>query len=219
MRGIKQLIANGKSSYDDFGLYIKERNPSLPKKRSNKQTIPGMHGSYDFSMLYGEIIYEDRKIEYKFDITGWDIADLDTERRKVYDWILNIQNTEIIDEYCSNYHWLGSYDDGSWKEDAEQGELTITFSVYPFLISNNPIELYLTATNTKQNIEIDNQSSHRISPTIITDGNILIEYNNKTFNLSSGVWNLSDFYFNKGINNIVISGSANVCIKYNEEVF
>ena len=48
---------------------------------------------------------------------------------------------------------------------------------------------------------------------------ILIEYNNKTFNLSSGVRNLSGFYFNKGINNIVISGSANVCIRYNEEVF
>ena len=45
---IKQLVANGKSSYIDFGIYIKERNPSVPSKRKNIKTVPGMHGSYDF---------------------------------------------------------------------------------------------------------------------------------------------------------------------------
>ena len=217
---IKQLIANGKSSYNDFGIYIKERNPSVPTKRRNIKTIPGMHGFYDFSSLYGEVIYEDRTIEYKFDITGWDVEDLDNERRRVMDWILNIHNTKIIDEYSPNYYWLGSYSDGSWKEDAEQGLLTVKFVVYPFAISINPRELYINISdNEEKNIIINNDSSHRVVPKIITDGTILIKKDELNITLSSGEWEIDNFYFEKGENNLLISGNANVCIKYNEEVF
>lgn len=216
---IKQLIANGKSSYDDFGIYIKERNPSLPTKRKNRQTVPGMHGSYDFSLLYGEAMYDDRTIEYKFDITGWDIEDLDNERRKVFNWIMNIEQTEILDEYSPNYHWFGSYSEGSWKEDAEQGLLTVKFLVYPFAISNNPVEANFNInSNTKQSILIDNHSSHRVLPKIITDNNIRIERDGSSVSLSAGEWEIDNFYLEKGENTLLISGNANVRIEYLEEV-
>ncbi len=216
---IKQLIANGKSSYDDFGIYIKERNPSLPTKRKNRQTVPGMHGSYDFSLLYGEAMYDDRTIEYKFDITGWDVEDLDTERRRVFDWIMNINQTEILDEYSPDYHWFGSYSEGSWKEDAEQGLLTVKFLVYPFAISNLPVEANFNINSSvKKPVIIDNHSSHRVMPTIVTDGNINIEKGGGSISLSTGEWEIDNFYLEKGENTILISGNANVCVKYFEEV-
>lgn len=216
---IKQLRANGKSSYDDFGIYIKERNPSIPSKRTNKKTVPGMHGSYDFSTLYGEVIYEDRTIEYKFDITGWDVQDLDRERRRVLDWLMNINESQIIDEYMEGYYWQGSYLEGSWKEDAEQGLLTVKFSVYPFAISLFPMEVNFESTSEKKEVTIDNKSSHRIIPTIITDNSINIELNDKRISLSKGEWTVDNFYLSKGENILLVSGKANVCIKYNEEVF
>nr|DAD92556.1 MAG TPA: distal tail protein [Siphoviridae sp. ctUse40] len=216
---IKQLFANGKSSYNDFKIYIKERNPSIPTKRKNIKTVPGMHGAYDFSDLYGEVIYENRTIEYKFDVTGWDIEDLDYERRRVMDWLLNINQTEIIDEYSPHYHWYGSYSEGSWKEDAEQGTLTVKFNVYPFAISNNPIEVNFKSTIEEQEIKIDNTSSHRVVPKIITDGNILIKKDGKSVSLSAGEWEVDNLYFEKGENTLLVSGSANVCVKFYEEVF
>lgn len=216
---IKQLFANGKSSYNDFGIYIKERNPSVPTKRKNIKTIPGMHGYYDFSTLYGEVIYESRTIEYKFDITGWNIEELDYERRRVMDWILNINQTEIIDEYSPHYHWFGSYSEGSWKEDAEQGLLTVKFIVYPFAISNEPIETNFVSTSTEQDIKIENTSSHRVVPTIITDASIVVKKGTSSISLSAGEWEVDNFYFEKGINTITVSGNANVCVKFNEEVF
>jgi len=217
---IKQLIANGKSSFNDFGIYIKERNPSLPSKRSNTKTVPGMHGSYDFSSLYGEVIYESRIIEYKFDITGWNVEDLDNERRKVLDWLMNINEAKIIDEYSPNYYWYGSYSEGSWSEDAEQGLLSVKFLVYPFQISINPMEVNFNVSSTeKETILINNNSSHRVKPTIITTGDILIEMDSKSVSLSAGEWEVDDFYLNKGENTLSVSGSADVCIKYNEEVF
>lgn len=216
---IKQLVANGKSSYNDFGIYIKERNPSIPIKRKNNQTVPGMHGSYDFSSIYGEVIYEDRLVEYKFDITGWDVSDLDKERRRVFDWIVNINQMEIIDEYSPNYHWLGSYSEGSWTEDAEQGLLTVKFLVYPFAISNRPIEVNFSFDSNPKNIIIENNSSHRIIPTIITDGDINIGSKVGNISLGPGEWEVNNLYLNKGKNTFIISGNANVCIKYYEEVF
>ena len=149
---IKQLIANGKYSYDDFHLYIKQRNPSIPTKRKIMKTIPAMHGAYDFSNIYGEIIYESRTIEYVFDVTGWNVEDLDRERRKVFDWLINIQDTKIIDEYNEDYYWLGSYSEGSWSEDAEQGTLTVKFIVYPFAISRRPIEVNETLDETNKTV-------------------------------------------------------------------
>lgn len=216
---IKQLRANGKSSYDDFDIYIKERNPSMPSKIINRQSVPGMNGSYDFSELYGEVIFKDRTVEYKFDITGWDVEDLDNERRKVFDWIINIHEVEIFDDYSPNYHWFGSYSDGSWKEDAEQGLLSVKFVVYPFAISNNPIELNLKSVPEKQKVIIQNNSSHRIVPKIITSNQINIEIDDKKVSLNKGEWEINNYYLQKGENELVISGNADVCIKYYEEVF
>ncbi len=217
---IKQLCSNGKSSYDDFGIYIKERNPSLPSKRKNSQTVPGMHGSYDFSSLYGEVIYNDRTVEYKFDITGWDVNDLDNERRKVFDWIININQTEILDEYSPNYHWFGSYSDGSWKENAEQGTLTVKFLVYPFAIANIPTEKNFNVTgNINQSIIIENNSSHRVIPKIITDNNVTVTKDGKSITLTQGEWEVDNFYLEKGENTLILNGNANVCFKYTEEVF
>ncbi|MBQ9657145.1 MAG: phage tail family protein [Clostridia bacterium] len=215
----KQLMANGKRCYDDFGIYIKERNPSIPTKRKNYQTIPGMHGSYDFSDLYGEVIYENRTIEYKFDITGWDVEDLDTERRKVMDWIVNINQTEIYDEYSPNYHWLGSYDSGSWKEDVEQGLLTVKFIVYPFAISNKKVEVNIESTSEQKELLITNNSSHRVMPIVVTDDSIQITKGESTISLSAGEWEIDGFYLDRGDNTIFVRGNANVCIKYDEEVF
>lgn len=216
---IKQLIANGKASYDNFELYIKERNPSMPKRRKNNKTVPGMHGSYDFSLLYGEAIYDDREIEYKFDITGWDIEDLDKERRKVFDWIMNITNTKIYDEYMPGYYWYGSYSDGSWSEDAEQGLLTVKFLVYPFAIAINPIERKFSLLNSEEKeIRIYSESSHKVIPKIYTTGNITIKKGNSRISLSEGEWELDDFTLERGENIFLVSGNADVCISYIEEV-
>ena len=135
------------------------------------------------------------------------------------DWILNINETKIIDEYSPDYHWYGSYSEGSWKEDAEQGLLSVKFLVYPFAISNNPIEVNLISTSTEKEVLVENKSSHRIVPTIITDGTILIKKDGKNISLSAGEWEVDNLYFEKGENELLISGNANVCIKYNEEVF
>ena len=55
-------------------------------------------------------------------------------------------------------------------------------------------------------------------PKIITDGSINVETETGNFSLTKGEWEVDNFYLKKGSNTLLVSGSANVCIKYYEEV-
>ena len=61
------IIKNNKHSYNDFGLKILSRELNPPSKKKIKETLPFMNGSYDFSLLCGENVYEERTIKYVFD--------------------------------------------------------------------------------------------------------------------------------------------------------
>lgn len=217
---VEQLTSNGISSYNDFKLYIRERILSPPVKRSNIQTVIGMHGSYDFSKIYGEVVWEDRTIEYKFDVISDNNFDLYSQLTKIYNWLCNIQDSNIYDTCYPNYHFRGSYQDATWSEDDGQGLLTVKFKIYPFKISNNTISSSFEITSTaKQEVMIINSSSHRISPKIRTTGYIAIENGNGNILLNAGEWAVEDFYLEKGTNILKISGPATVTFSYSEEVF
>ena len=62
------IIKNNKHSYNDFGLKILSRELNPPSKKKIKETLPFMNGSYDFSLLCGENVYEERTIKYVFDM-------------------------------------------------------------------------------------------------------------------------------------------------------
>ena len=61
------IIKSNKHSYYDFGLKIISREFNPPSKKKVKETLPYMNGSYDFSSLYGDNVYEERTVKYVFD--------------------------------------------------------------------------------------------------------------------------------------------------------
>ena len=218
----KEIRANGKGSYTDFRLAIKSRTISLPAKKKIKETVPFTNGSYDFSNINGEIYWEERQIEYTFDIAEFTAEEMEKIKDNVVDWLLNIHNENIEDDYTPNYYYHGSYDDNSWSEDFGQGELKVIFVVYPYKFASTLTEKNVSATTTEQTITIDNESSHRIIPTIVTDGAVEITIGANIYSLSSGTYNSSSFILSKGENTWKIkatTGTVNVNISYRKEVF
>lgn len=217
---IDQVKINNKSSFTDYGLYIKERNLSAPSKRTISQTVAGMQGSYDFSKIFGEVIYEDRTLEYKFDFIGNNSVDLHQQLTNVYDWLVNVYNDYIFDSAYPNYHFKGSYMDASFTEDDIAGTLSVKFKVYPYLISNGVIAKTFNISSTSyQNISVVNSSSHRVVPTIKNDAKIAIKNGNGNILLEAGEWVIDYFHLEKGNNILNISGPANVTISFKTEVF
>lgn len=137
MNTIKQLIINGKKSFDDFNVYIASRKISSPKKKTIKESLPFTNIVYDFSKIDGELYWEERTLEYTFDIAELSTEEMENAKSKLLNWLLNVHDTDIYDPYIGNYHFHGSYDSDSWEEDFGAGTISVTFSVYPYKISNS----------------------------------------------------------------------------------
>lgn len=138
---IKQLIIDGKKSYDDFNVYIADRNISPPTKKTIKESVPFSNVVYDFSEINGEIYWEERKLEYSFDIAELSTEEMEIAKSNLMNWLLNVHDTDIYDPYIGNYHFHGSFESASWDEDFGDGTINVIFSVYPYKISNNDINI------------------------------------------------------------------------------
>lgn len=223
---IRQLKADGFESYRDFNLYISKKTVSLPKRKSIKETIPFSNNTYDFSKIDGEVYYEERELTIVFDIAETSPIQLEKSKRKIVNWLMNIQDSDIFIDYVYGYHFHGSYDDNSWTEDFDYGELTIKFKVYPYLISDDFIKHEFVLKEGINDIELMNESSHMISPIIIVNSNVEIHYNNYVYLLESGIFQDQEiqtddeFKLFIGLNHIKIKADSECLIifKYREEV-
>lgn len=170
---MKQLVINGKKSYDDFGVCIATRKISQPKKKSIKESVPFSNVTYDFSKIDGEIYWEERTLEYAFDIAEFTTEEMENVKSRLLDWLLNVHDADIYDPYIEGYHFHGSYDSDSWDEDFGSGTLNVSFTVYPYKISNEDTEVKFELVD-KDRVTINNNSSHRIMPTVTSGGNFVI---------------------------------------------
>ncbi len=215
---IKQLIINGKKSYDDFNVYIGTREITSPKKKSVKASVPFSNTVYDFSKMNGELYWNERTLKYSFDIAELSTEEMENVKSELLNWLLNVHDTDIYDPYIGDYHFHGSYDADSWTENFGAGTITVTFSVYPYKISNENVEVKVELNNEEQTIVINNNSAHRVSPTIVSDGNFTISYGDNSYAIGKGTF-VSGFYFECGTNEIKINGTGNITFSYIEEVF
>lgn len=215
---IREIKIGNKSSYKDFGLMIAERYIGIPSKKIIKQEIPYMNGAYDFSNLNGELTFEEREIIYTFDFVNLSIEKLQQEKSNFLNWVMNVHDEDIYDPYIKNYHFHGSYDSSKWEEDFESATLKVTFKVYPYLISNNSKKITLTSLGVK-NVEVSNNSSHRVIPKITSDSDFSIKINNTTYSINVGTYKDSKIYFESGKNKVEIDGTGNIIFEFIEEVF
>lgn len=134
---------NGLHSFIDFDLTIASRQIDLPPKTSIRKTVPFMNGFYDYSKINGAVCWGERQIQYTFDIVGETVEQMDTKRTEVVNWLCNLHDVDIYDDTIPDYHFHGSFDSISQAEDGEKSELTVTFICYPFMIANEPTEMYI----------------------------------------------------------------------------
>lgn len=216
---IKELIIDGKRSYTDFGLMIAERHISNPKKKSIKESIPFSNVVYDFSNINGEIYWEERTLTYKFDIAELTTEEMEVIKSDVMDWFMNVHDQDIYDPYIGDYHFHGSFDSDSWEEDFGSGKITVSFTVYPYKISNTELKKSIDSTNEPKEISIYNNSSHRISPKIVCDGQCTITMNRASYTIASGTFENTGFYLEKGNNVLSIVGDGRIEFSFRMERF
>ena len=216
------VIIGKKDSLQDYDASMKEREIGEPKKKSIKETVPFSNKIYDFTKIDGEVYWEERPLTYIFEITADTPEELEDKKSAFKTWIMNVHEEKLYDPYIENHHFIATFDEISCDDsEIEKSTITVDFTAYPYMMSNDAkVYTFALNANSEKKVMILNKSSHRITPTIISDVNVTIQMNDSSYSFSSGETTSSSFCFEMGTNEVTIlaGSSGKVTFKFYEEV-
>lgn len=205
----------GQHSYGNFGLELKSRKIGLPKKKSIRQTVAYMNGYHDFSALNGDPAWDERIIEYSFDVINNNPVELDYFVSYVLDWLGNVHDEDIYDDTVYGYHWHGSYDvaEVDWDESGMLATINVKFVVHPFKIANEPTEYAMTAgTHTINNLGMT------VAPYVVSNAEAAIQIGTYVSSIPANEKIQLEIDLVRGENTVIVTGTGTVTISYYEEV-
>ena len=222
---IDQLIIGDKGSYDDYGASMAKRKMKPPKMKKIRETVPFSNQTYDFSAINGEVYWEERELEYIFEMTAPTAEELEDMKTAFADWVTCIIEEKLHDPFIPDYHFLATYDDMEFEDDEGLDKTTVTvkFTAYPYKISNYVKEFtYTVAGGGTAKVTLVNNSSHRVIPTVKTNGEIAIIKDFTRYAISAGEFTDESFMISKGITQFDIenplSTAVTVVFSFVEEV-
>jgi hypothetical protein len=134
----------GKHSYNDFGITMPPtREIGIPNKKKTKLTLPFSNVTYDYSSIFGSQTYEERTLKYTFNISGRSIRtkeEMNWLKTTVINWLMNSDGKQpLYDDNYPGMHFLAEVEgNASFTENWNFGYLEVTFTAYPFMISDYP---------------------------------------------------------------------------------
>ncbi len=222
---LDQLQIGNMYSYDDFEASVAKRKISNPKKKSIKETVPFSNITYDFSAINGEVYWEERSLEYVFEITADSPEELEELKTYFSSWVMNVMNEKLYDPFIEGYHFLATYDDMSCddEESMEKTTVTVKFSAYPYMIANHPKKYTASVTKGAEiTLKVTNNSSHRITPKLIADVPVQITIGNLVYTMGASTLEDEVVKLAIGLNEVKVKAantSGTFTIEFVEEVF
>ncbi|MEG0297426.1 MAG: phage tail protein [Clostridium sp.] len=224
---------NNKNSFKDFGLTIISKNIAPPKKIKIKETVPFMNGTYDFSSIYLNQLYEERSLTYTFNVIGSNKIDMNSIRSEVEEWLSTPEKTKLKDDVFPGVYFLAEAEDIKFDEDGRIATMTVEFIAYPFKIGEhlegsdiwddfNFTCDYAQDTKFEVNglvtIDIVNASIVTITPTVVCDSDIEVTKDGITYLFKEGETTDYRFILNKGKNTFKISGNGYIDFRFRKEI-
>lgn len=219
-----QLIIGKVYSGDDFDATVASRRIGKPKKKSIKESVPFSNIVHDFSAINGEIYWEERELEYDFEIIADSPEELEEKKAPFLAWIMNVMNEKLHDPYIPDYHFIATFadieDDDS---EIEKSNITVKFTAYPYMIANEPRVLSFPLTTTAAEIRVKNESAHKIVPTLTPSVSCTITAGASTYALMANApKTMNEFALSSGVNVFAVKSNSSdgvLRITFVEEVF
>lgn len=221
---IDQLQIGNVSSYDDYEANVKERVIGSPTKKIIKDTVPFSNVTYDFSKIDGELYWEERTLTYILEIDAMSPEELEEKKISFKSWVMNVFQEELHDPFIEDYHFIATFEGIDFDDsEIEKTTITVTFSAYPFMLSNEKKAFaYTIPTATEIDVQIVNNSSHKITPTLTASVPVSFVYGGTQYSMNTGKMTSDSFRLAEGVSTIKIlpaSQSGTLRIEFVEEVF
>ena len=220
---IDQLIIGDKASYDDFEASVRERTIRDGAKKEIRDSVPFSNVTYDFSAINGEVYWEEKELEYVFEIMADTPEELEEKKIAFKSWVMNVMGEKLYDPFIRDYHFKATFS-GIDVDDSEIEKSTIvaTFTAYPYMIANKA-KVYEVTLEASKEIAVDvvNDSSHRITPTFSSDVEFTLKMGGSSYAIPSGETTDDSFKLAVGKNTLTVKAvkSGTLTISFFEEVF
>ena len=211
------VTIGGYHCYDDLKMILARREIGLPEPQVYTVEIPGRNGILDLTdALFDGCKFNNRELALTFvtlsSLTGNEWTDFLSEITE----ILHGQKLQIIFDEDPDYYYLGRCSINSFETNCYRHEVEVACDCapYKYKLSETTVELTLTAETA---VTLSNEQMPAI-PTIVTDGEITITYEDSSLVLSEGEWIATDLTLAAGETEWTITptDTATVTITYQE---
>lgn len=219
----------------DYGMSLKERSAPTPEEKTITEDVPFMHGVYDFSMLLGERIYENRPLSYTFEVYDRNYEYRKVDEAALKNWLMKPGYSPLYDDFDIGYYWLAKCTGVDIEDDHKAGRLIInvSFDAYPFKKSelpeghdiwddfnfeldvSQPVEYQVNGT---LNINLLNAGSCSVVPTITVSAAMTIQKDKITYNVPQGESKSESFRLMIGENPMTITGNGTIKFTFYKEL-
>lgn len=230
---------NGIHSYEDLNLTLESKTIGNPKKIKALVQIPFSNIEYDMSELYGDQTYENRDLEYSFNV--YNAADVNKEQMNMIK--INALNAymgvnkriALYDDAIPGYHFIAEIrDEPSFTENRGKGLLRIKFDAYAFKISDKlegndiwdefcfPLDIAQMTwfkVERERNIILINNGGNGAYPTIIASNPMRLVNGDVSVDIPAGESTSVIFRLAQGVNKIKVIGNGTIEFRWYKEVF
>lgn len=232
------ITFNGKHSLKDMGLYAESKTINAPSKKKITDSVPFMHGFYDFSTVgsNGEQVYDTRTITVTLRIIAYNMEELHTIYSQALEWLMDAGKQKLQFDFMPDFYFMAEVQDApDWDKFLKYGLLTVDFMCDPFKYSNsymgddiwdtfNFLTDYMQYTNGFEIKEpfttvVMYNNGRVITPVINCSSSMTLRVNgeDKEYKLNAGdnkVWGLK---LKNGKNELIFAGSGTVKILFRWE--
>lgn len=230
---------NGKHTFKDYGITIAEKDVGYPDKEKIKVKVPFSNVEYDFSELYGGQTYTERPLNFTLNVLdkhrNISMQEVNTIETNLSNWLMNSSGKQrLYDDAMPGYYYLAEVEKGlDFEELRNYGTLSVEFTAYPFMISNqsegndlwDPFNFELDVfqdvefnINGKLEVVLYNVGTPNLSPGIQASSEMTIKKGGTTYQVPKGENESLDFVLTSGENNLTIEGNGTIKFLFYKEL-
>lgn len=207
-------------------MWLANRSAPTPEEKSIIDSGPFTQGVYDFSMMLGERVFNNRPLTFEFHLLEREYGYRKIDEAYFKNALMKSGIQPIYDTHDPGYYYLGKCVSVDVEDDHVYGRLVITieFDCYPFMIAlqeegnddwdSFDFELdysqensYYIPNGKMVNIDLMNVGSAGVTPKIVTDKPITVVNGNVTYQISAGTTEDEEFRIEIGNNPMSVTGN------------
>lgn len=209
---MRQVHFGTVKSYEDLGLFLTDVEISAPEPKRSSISVPGRDGKLVFS-LTDDTKFENRTITLTFALQNYR-----HEWHSIFTKVITAlsgRNLEVMIEPDTSYYWEAFCTVDRAKSDSNKGEIVISLDVFPYKKKAQETVYTISAYYTGKT-QVCVNSRQQVRPVFHATEVCTLAFGATTKTLEAGDNEFYDISFKEGENEIMITGTGTVTVRYRE---